>query len=280
MSDKKITIKQIHSVEMDTFLRDGYLVRDNTHPEGKYFPPHNHDHFEIEIISDGCVIHDYNDLTFNAKTGHAYICTYNDIHSIKYLEEAKIFNIRLSEGFIDPQLALVLLSPAVSSVCYFNPEELSYIMTIAQTLKREQLNKPDFYNIRAKSLISDIIIMILRKSSENSVQIPSDNTLKATSIIIKNFKNPITLADIANELKLSPDHLGKLLKHNTGLSFNEFVNTLRIRHACNLLINSDLSVKEIAFACGYNSVEYFMRCFKKLNSKTPIEYKNTHLPKI
>lgn len=122
--------------------------------------------------------------------------------------------------------------------------------------------------------------MILRKSSGNSVRVPSDNTLKAMSIMIKNFKNPITLTEVSGELKLSPDHLGKLLKHNTGLSFNEFLNSLRIRYACNLLINSDLSVKEIAFASGYNSVEYFMRCFKKINSKTPIEYKTAHLTKI
>lgn len=279
MDKKTIRFQQMDPVEIDAFLRDGFLIRDNVHPPGKHFPPHNHDYFELEIISDGSAVHTYNDQTYDAFAGHTYLLSYNDIHSFKANERTRIINIRFTESFIDPQLASLLLTPSVSCVCFFNESELSEIMKSVTVLMHEQKTRPGLYNIRAKNIISDIIISLLRKSSD-SVHLPSDNVLKASNIIIKNFKTDITLASLSAELNLSPDHLGKLLKNNTGLSFNEFLNRLRIRHACRLLINSDLSVKEIAFDCGYNSVEYFMRCFKAINSQTPMEYKRRHVQGI
>lgn len=263
--------------EIDAFVRDGFLIRDNTQFPGKYFPPHVHDYFELEIISDGFVSHTYNDQTYDAPAGHAYLLTYNDIHSLKAVNSTRIINIRFTENFIDPQLASFLLTPAVSCICNLNTDELRELMGSVDILMQEQSARPGLYSIRAKSIISDIIIRLLRKSSDSSVRLPSDNVLRASNIIIKKFRTDITLASLSAELNLSPDHLGKLLKKNMGLSFNEFLNMLRIRHACRLLINSDLSVKEIAFDCGYNSVEYFMRCFKSINSQTPMEYKQSHV---
>lgn len=122
--------------------------------------------------------------------------------------------------------------------------------------------------------------MILRYSDISSFSLPSDAIQRTIGIIIKDFKEDLSLSWLAGVLNLSTDYLGKLFKKSTGLSFNEYLNKIRIRHACKLLINSDFSVKEIAFSCGYNSVEYFMLIFKKTMSKTPMEYKSDMIGKI
>ena len=65
----------------------------------------------------------------------------------------------------------------------------------------------------------------------------------------------------------------------TGAGFSEYVNTARIKYACNLLTTTDLSVKEIAFSSGYNSVEHFMYVFKKKTADTPANYRKINLPR-
>lgn len=280
MNKKQLEIKQIFPIETNTYLKDGFIITDEIKPKGTYFPPHSHDHFELELISDGLVEHIYNDTLYIDKKGSIHIFTYNDIHSLKMLEDTRIIKIRFDPNFLQPQLTGFLLIPTIRPMCRFDEKDLAYAVHQAEIIKSEQENEPDFYDIRTKHLISDIIIMILRYSDISSFSLPSDAIQRAIGIIIKDFKEDLSLSGLAGVLNLSTDYLGKLFKKSTGLSFNEYLNKIRIRHACKLLINSDFSVKEIAFSCGYNSVEYFMLIFKKTMSKTPMEYKSDMIGKI
>ena len=81
---------------------------------------------------------------------------------------------------------------------------------------------------------------------------------------------------LANRFSVSVNYLGSLFKKNMGTSFNEYLNNVRLRYACSLLQSSELSVKEVAFASGYNSTEYFLYIFKKKMGMTPREYKTLH----
>lgn len=62
---------------------------------------------------------------------------------------------------------------------------------------------------------------------------------------------------------VTPNYLGMLFSKRMGVSFSDYLNTVRLRVACNLLAQTELSVKEIAFASGYNSFEHFEYTFKK-----------------
>ena len=85
----------------------------------------------------------------------------------------------------------------------------------------------------------------------------------AAAYINTNFKNNITLEFAAHELSLSPNYLGTLSKKHRGTSFNEYLNNTRLKYAYGLLLSSALTGKEIAFAPGYSSLEYFSYCLKK-----------------
>lgn len=75
-------------------------------------------------------------------------------------------------------------------------------------------------------------------------------------------------------MNFSANYIGKLFKNQMKCSFNEYVNTLRLKHACSLLHSSNMTIKEIADASGYSSIEYFMYSFKKKMMMTPSEYRN------
>ena len=71
----------------------------------------------------------------------------------------------------------------------------------------------------------------------------------------------------------------KLFKEATGENFIEYLTNIRIEKAKDLLLNSDIAMKELCSMCGYQDPNYFSRTFKKNVGLTPTEYKEKCLGK-
>ena len=78
--------------------------------------------------------------------------------------------------------------------------------------------------------------------------------------------------DLCKGVGMSKATLFRKLKGLTGQSANEFIRTIRLKRAAQLLAKSDFSVSEVAYMVGFNDPKYFRNCFKKLFSQTPSEY--------
>jgi AraC-like DNA-binding protein len=74
---------------------------------------------------------------------------------------------------------------------------------------------------------------------------------------------------------MSPPILYKKIKAVSNMSVNEFVKSLRLKKAAQLLQSTEMTVYEIAYNVGYNDRKYFSREFKKQFGKTPSEYAGT-----
>jgi AraC-like DNA-binding protein len=83
-----------------------------------------------------------------------------------------------------------------------------------------------------------------------------------------------TVQDCAEQVNLSPNYLSDLLKKETGKTTQEHIHLMMIDKAKTLLINSNLSVKEIAYDLGFEYPHYFSRIFKSKTGQTPLEYRN------
>jgi len=97
--------------------------------------------------------------------------------------------------------------------------------------------------------------------------------LKAIEYIKKNYRNKITLEEVAGELNISPHYFSKLFKDEVGETFIDYLTSLRIQRSKELLAENQLSGKEICFEIGYGDPNYFSRNFKRIVGITPTEYK-------
>ena len=97
----------------------------------------------------------------------------------------------------------------------------------------------------------------------------------AQSEIQKRFSERLSLAAMAREVGFSEDHFSKMFKRATGMAFTESVMCTRIAHARKLLASRAVRVSEIAFECGFESVPYFNRMFKRLTGKSPTAFRAT-----
>ncbi len=96
---------------------------------------------------------------------------------------------------------------------------------------------------------------------------------RAKSYIEERYNKDISLDDVSREVDISPYYFSKLFKEETGENFIEYLTSLRINKAKELIQNSSLSMKEICAEVGYADPNYFSRIFKKNVGATPTEYK-------
>ena len=97
-------------------------------------------------------------------------------------------------------------------------------------------------------------------------------------ILFKNYKN-ISISEASKALVYNPNYLSRIIKNETGLAPVEYINTLKIKNAKNLLINSNMRVSMIAQQCGFADEKYFLKVFKKYENVTPTQYRNAYFRK-
>lgn len=97
---------------------------------------------------------------------------------------------------------------------------------------------------------------------------------KAISVVNNNIDNyEFSVEKFTVEIGMSRSALFKKLKSVTGHSTTEFIRTIRMKKALNLLASEDYTITEVIFLVGFSDPKYFRTCFKKQFGKTPSEYR-------
>jgi AraC-like DNA-binding protein len=100
-----------------------------------------------------------------------------------------------------------------------------------------------------------------------------DRFSKVYKFVKENYMNNLTLTAISKIANLTPSSFCRLFKTRTKKHFVEYLNEVRVSNGCKLLMESDLSISEIAYECGYKTVSNFNKLFKKITGVTPKKYR-------
>lgn len=87
------------------------------------------------------------------------------------------------------------------------------------------------------------------------------------------YQDDINADIICKKFGFSQSHFSRLFKQNTGEVFSRYLAKVRLEHAIVLLSNTDKSIDEIAYECGFNSTSYFSYAFKKEFLVSPLKYR-------
>ena len=90
---------------------------------------------------------------------------------------------------------------------------------------------------------------------------------------MENFKEPIKLSLISKKAGMSIPAFCSYFKKRTKKTYIDFVNEVRIGYACKLLLTTQMSVLQICFECGFNTIANFNRQFLKIKKTTPSQYR-------
>ncbi len=92
---------------------------------------------------------------------------------------------------------------------------------------------------------------------------------KVCTFIQNNFNQKIVLHQVADLIFLSESNFCKFFKKATGKTYSDYLNELRINEACRMLVQTEKSISEISFACGFETLSYFNRVFLSKKVMTP-----------
>lgn len=250
------------------------------HP-GETYGPHRHLRIEINYVKKGnCILHlDRESISF--REGETMIITSGINHSFEAgTEGTTLMQLEfLPEIFsqFDPQAKGKFTDFA--SVMLFSEENRLIkivnnirIMQVVQRIVNELKQKGQYYHYLVVMYYAELLILIYRYMDESYLPICSNESLKkAISFIRLNYPSDITVTEVAQQAGVGERHLRNLFSRHLDLSPLDYLHQIRINKSIELLRNTELSVKEICFQCGFKSPQYFSRVFKQQTGITPRE---------
>lgn len=235
-------------------------------------PLHWHDYIEAEIVLFGRVSHWYNGTRRVLHRGDAYVMTPNDFHALCAETETRMLGVMLAPEQLSPKLTQAVERGTCCGT--LNESDLAWGMQCAERVRCWAPGSP-YAAMNARYMAESVLMTVLQSGA---VQPDGNGALlhQVLQILNASFRTPLTLRDVAKRLAVSPNYLGYQIKRQSGRTFHQHLNRIRLRYACHLLRASELSVKEIAFSSGYASVEYFASVFRQEIHMSPSAYRETN----
>ena len=114
--------------------------------------------------------------------------------------------------------------------------------------------------------------------SRHSFSLPTDSNhqqaiSEAMRHLLANFRNEIRLDEVLHLTGMSKTTFSRQFKMHSGKTFSEFAAHLRLQAACRELVETDRSILEIAYSCGFTQVSFFNRIFRRIVRCSPSEYR-------
>lgn len=242
---------------------------------------HNHDYTEIFWITEGEGLHLINGNSITIKKGTLVIVRPEDNHTFKLIKS-------------NQRMVITNLAFRISNMDFY----LSRYSSFSQTFF-PQSNQPLFSTQLTPSILSlfsshadqmfadprdvlhlDMMVLFIFHALQEHV---SDN--KCIPHWLSHALEHYTTADlfikgIQGFVELtgkSTDHVNKALQQFLDQSLTETINKARLKYASNRLIMTNSPIKTITLECGYATVNYFHRIFKKHYGLTPAEYRNKNI---
>ena len=279
-------LKSIHREITPLSNEDSFLVFDRVKDFFDY-PVHFHPELELNFISNGKgirrivgdSIEEIDDLElvlvgsnlFHGWEQHQ--CIQKNIHEITIQFHNDLFNSAfLGRRIMKP--IKDLFDKSAHGILF--SEEVTHAMT-PRLLKVSKLSGIDYF-MELFSILYDLATSrnqrLLSTTTIHLENFEHNNKLKKLyDYVQENYPSKMTLKEVADIMNMSSVSFNRFIKKRTGKTFVEYVNEVRIGYASKWLIERDLSISEIAFMCGFNSIANFNRVFRKNKGSTPSQYR-------
>ncbi len=162
-----------------------------------------------------------------------------------------------------------------------------YVEGLISQLYTERRHTDEFSQGLMENCLYDLMVFLVRYKrsffdsknrdiSELSADVLSpgdENIQRAARYIVENYRRDVGLTEVAEYVNMSSTYFSKKFKEVTGFGFKEYLLNLRIKRASELLLETNLSVTEIAYESGFNDSNYFGDVFKKSKGISPLGYR-------
>lgn len=252
--------------------------------------PHGHNFIEFTYVFKGYGIEIINGIEHELRPGTLTLLFPHQVHEIivDTGEQVELYvgAIGLKAFFSADDTVFALnrilmdVESDLTSFYYLNDETGNQVFLLLRQMHSELLEEQVWNRIMFKAKLAEVLVLTYRhrnmskdKSSSSSGSRRQNNILTIVHYVYKNFKEDISLESLSRQFFLSVPHLSSSFKKFCGENFHNFLERIRIAHACSLLISSELSITDISFEVGFKSYTTFSRVFLKNTKMSPSSYR-------
>lgn len=257
--------------------------------------------YELEFIVDGSGYIETNGMRLQAESGSLFFRKPGDVVQgfLPYYGYMIIFDMfyarEKEEAYLDPDFkgynALEREAKAEGAGESF--AEIPSYITGLKLADYEERFEEIFHQytlsgrqdqIFLKAMLYGILMKVLRdfeilrymQNPSRSVKGNYKKVLKVKNYILDNVSTHFTLTDLARLSDLSPNFLCKIFKSVMGVNLFEYINAQKLDLVKKQLIDTDRSIKDIYFDCGFENESYFYRLFKRSVGKSPQQFREDY----
>jgi AraC-like DNA-binding protein len=279
--------------EITPLMGKDVLYIADRHKKEFTYPIHNHEVFELNyvehasgvrrIVGDSSeVIGDY-DLVLITSPDLEHVWEQNTCTSEDIREITVQFDFNINEDNLfgrNPFHSMrKMMNEAQKGLCF----PLPAIMRIYSMLDSLSSVKDGFYAVQQfLTILYELSkcdgARTLASSSFAKIAVEDDSrrVLKVKNYISKNYMEEIRLAQLAEIAGMSPSAFSRFFKLHTGRNLSDYIIDIRLGYAARKLVDTNHSISEISFECGFNNLSNFNRIFKRKKGYSPSEFRENY----
>ena len=223
------------------------------------FPIHIHRSFEFYLQSNGTTVVIIDEKEYILSAGEAVLVFPYQCHSYRSLENSEHFMCIFSPNLVPDYYKETTRIPSNNMFSYsWNQETTIDNIFLCRSLAYGicgEFEKGRKYVERRGQHFSEVLTSILLYANEN-------------------FRGKCLLRDATATVGYDYAYISKLFKRSVGMTFNQYVNLLRIQKSHTLLCSTRKNITEIAYECGFSSLRAYNRKFLEVSGITPSHYRN------
>ncbi|MGI6333844.1 MAG: helix-turn-helix domain-containing protein [Saccharofermentanales bacterium] len=259
----------------------------NVYQDMNYFA-HWHDEFEIVRVLDGSIVLGINSERRTLLKGDVAFLISGDIHYYESINsKTTVMVVVFRPSLIQDVVNELKKANVRSLILAQNTTEAAkqeQIHSILDLIQVEFIGKLPSYEIMIKGQLLVFLCLLVRCFSNyflDNYQLKNGDNKTVTLIqeairyINLNYTSDLTLSSISNFLNVSTFYFSRQFKAQTGVSFKDYINGIRINKACQLLGTTNWRIIDITYESGFNSLRTFNRIFRKINGISPSNYRRS-----
>lgn len=246
---------------------------------------HWHDALEIISVLDGELLVETEQKHFHLTAGHCILLNPNILHSTTSVTGNTSILVQIPLQYLEHYIPDIHERQFIWNPLTQNQKELTKIEYIKETLQQMLVLddiRPDGYELRFQSLLFELFYQLYHNFSHklSAASITHSEKQKERLRFIfqyteKNYKNAITLDEIAKEMHLQTNYFCRFFKTQTGTTYLNYVNEYRISKIYQDLIVTDIPIKDLLEIHGFTNYKLFRTMFFNRFMQTPNQIRSS-----
>lgn len=259
------------------------ISRIRREPHWNMKQPHYHEDHEIYYLISGERNFLLNENIFHVKKGDLVIIPKGELHRSTYYADSghERFAMVFEEGFMEPLYEAFGKEEVeqfmTASYIHIPDSRREYVEGILQRLMYESDGIDNMSNYLISVYFQELFMFIMRCKKngigDQKIDVADEIIQNSAKYIYANYDKALQLDDVARKFGMSSSYFSKKFKAITGFGFKEYLTSVRIKEASNLLLNTDRCITDIAISCGFNDSNYFGDAFRKAKGQSPNKYR-------